>query len=318
MSATIITVLGPMPARDLGVTDAHSHLYIGPVDGGPIGAPILTDTEAVARELTIYRGLGGGAIVDCQPGAECGRDGRVLRDLSARTGVHVVAATGFHRRIYYPPDATLFTLPAEHAATRFMEEICFGLVETRDTDQPVFPGLIKIAAEATLEESPRALFEAAAAVANATGYAIEMHTERGAGVEDFLAFFAGQSVSPRRLIFCHVDKRPDFGLHQELARAGVILEYDTFYRPKYRPQETVWPLVRAMAGAGLASQLALATDMAEPALWSEMGGGPGLSGIFTVIKAGLETLGLVDETIAALLGGNIAGRLTLEQMPDPA
>ena len=318
----VITVLGPVAPAALGVTDAHSHLYIAPVPGGAADAPVLTDVAGVAREMAGFRRLGGGAIVDCQPGG-CGRDGNVLRGLAEETGVHVIAATGFHRRVYYPPDAPLFTLSATAAAAYFLAEIRHGLAETRDEapspqlspegrgGEAVYPGVIKIAAEATLDASPPALFEAAAEVCKATGYAIEMHTERGASVEAFLAFFGGRGVSPRRLVFCHVDKRPDFGLHRELAAAGVLLEYDTFFRPKYDPERGVWPLLGRMAAAGLAGQVALATDMADPALWAELGGGPGLAGIFSLIKARLERMGLPDDTIAGLLSGNIATRLSV-------
>jgi phosphotriesterase-related protein len=242
-----------------------------------------------------------------------------LRRLSQETGVHVIAATGFHRRVYYPTDAPLFGMSAERAAEYFLGEIRDGLTEARpqrssETSEVLgacYPGVIKIAAEATLDASPLALFEAAAEVCKATGYAIEMHTERGASVEAFLAFFGGRGVSPRRLVFCHVDKRPDFGLHRELAQAGVLLEYDTFFRPKYEPERGVWPLLGRMAAAGLAGQVALATDMADPALWTELGGGPGLDGIFTIIRPRLQQMALPDETIAGLLGGNIAARLAM-------
>ncbi|RIK12691.1 MAG: hypothetical protein DCC51_16715, partial [Anaerolineae bacterium] len=106
-----MTVLGPVDKGALGVVDAHSHLYIAPVAGGPSDAPVLVGETGVGRELATFRAAGGGAVVDCQPGG-CGRDGRVLRRLSERTGVHVIAATGFHRRRYYPPDAPLFGLSA--------------------------------------------------------------------------------------------------------------------------------------------------------------------------------------------------------------
>src|SRR5690606_13298892 len=94
---SVMTVLGPVPAAALGVVDAHSHLYIAPVPGGAADAPVLVDEAGVGRELVSFRAAGGGTIVDCQPGG-CGRDGRVLRRLSESSGVHVVAATGFHRR----------------------------------------------------------------------------------------------------------------------------------------------------------------------------------------------------------------------------
>ncbi|HOU41108.1 MAG TPA: hypothetical protein PK829_07555 [Promineifilum sp.] len=328
----IVTVLGPVVT--LGIADAHNHLYIGRVPGAPDDAPALTDSEGVARELIRFRAMGGGGIVDCQPGG-CGRDGRVLRALSEQTGVAIVAATGFHRRRYYPPDAPLFALSAEAAASYFLGEIRGGLEETRGKDpspQPspggrgsktepsppgrggenVYPGVIKMAAEATLAESPAALFAAAAAVAAETGYAIEVHTERGAAVEALLAYFVDRGVAPERLVFCHVDKRPDVGLHRELAAAGVLLEYDTFYRPQYDPERGVWPLLAQMLAAGWGQRIALATDMADPALWAELGGGPGLPGIFTVIKPRLEQMGADAATVAGLLGGNICARLRLE------
>src|SRR5690606_22498013 len=121
------------------------------------------DEAGVGRELASFRAAGGGTIVDCQPGG-CGRDGRVLRRLSESSGVHVVAATGFHRCVYYPPDAPLFGLSATAAADYFRDEIANGLAETRGEASPlVYPGVIKIAAETSLEASPPALFEAAAA-----------------------------------------------------------------------------------------------------------------------------------------------------------
>jgi phosphotriesterase-related protein len=136
-----------------------------------------------------------------------------------------------------------------------------------------------------------------------------MHTERGAAIEDFLSFFAGRGVDPGRLVFCHVDKRPDFGLHREMALAGVMLEYDTFFRPKYDPENNVWPLLEQMTAAGLVGSVALATDMADPELWARLGGRPGLVAFLSEIRPRVAGFGLPDADIEGLLGGNIARRL---------
>ena len=96
-----------------------------------------------------------------------------------------------------------------------------------------------------------------------------------------------------------------------------MLEYDTFFRPKYTPERGVWPLIREMAAAGLAGQVALATDMADAALWAELNvgtgqvGAPGLLGFFTIVRSGLNRLDLPEETIARLMGENIGGRLVI-------
>ena len=310
MNAWIMTVLGPTPPEDLGITDGHNHLWIEPVAGADPGAPVLTDKAAIQQELEAYRAAGGGTIVDCQPGG-CGRNGRVLAELSQATGVHIVACTGFHLRRYYPPRAPLWEMTAEAASEYFLGELSHSLYETHDDAAPVRAGFLKIAGEASLAQTPRHLLEAAAAACRATGCAIETHTERGTAVEDFLQFFLDQQVDPTRLVFCHVDKRPDFGFHQAIAQTGAMLEYDTFYRPKYAPETAVWPLLAQLIAAGLAGQIVLATDMADSAMWQTMGGQPGLTAFMTQIRARLARMDLPETTIADLMGGNIARRLAI-------
>ena len=310
----VISVNGPMAADKLGVVDAHSHVWIEQVPGANLDGLILDDAEAITAELNDYRLAGGGAIIDCQPGG-CGRNGRMLRQISRRSGVHIIACTGFHLRRYYPANADLWQMPAGAAYAAFMDEVQQGLIETRQEEQPVYPGFIKIAAEATWHDSPEALFRAVAAACRTSGLAIEMHTEKGADAEALLDFFLSQNVPPERLIFCHMDKRPDFGLQRDLASAGVMLEYDTFVRPKYSPQENVWPLLEQMVKEGFANNIALATDMALTNMWRRLGGEPGPVAFLSQVKFELEERGFDLSVIQKLMGGNIANRLAVSEPP---
>ena len=312
MPSHIITVLGPVKAESLGITDAHNHLWINPVLGADPGAPVLQYEDLILAELKDFQEAGGVTQVDCQPPG-CGRDANRLRRLSERSGVKVVACTGFHRRRYYPAPAPLFDLDAKTAADFFLDEIDNGLLETRGTRvAPVYPGFIKIAAEASFADSPIALFEAAAEACLKRGVCIEMHTEKGAAVEHFLEFFTARAVPAERLIFCHMDKRPDLGLHMELSQAGVGLEYDTFFRPKYEPENNVWPLLQHMLVKGWMESLILATDLAEAVLWRRMGDGPGLIAFITQVQDRLQSLGIPNEQITLLMGGNIARKLAVD------
>ncbi|MBL8163715.1 MAG: hypothetical protein JNJ61_17140, partial [Anaerolineae bacterium] len=296
MAQQIMTVRGPVDPQVLGVIDAHSHLWIDRVPGADESAPVLNDAAAIESELRAFRAAGGSAIVDCQP-YKAGRDANRLRQLSGASGVHVIACTGFHLRRYYADDnAPLWSMTTEAAAAFLLDELRQGTTESRGTDAVVYPGFIKIAAEATLEASPLHLFEAAAAAAKASGCAIEMHAERGAAIEEFLALFLAQGMTADKLVFCHVDKRADFGLHREMAQAGVLLEYDTFLRAKYDPERGVWPLLFQMVEVGLAQHVALATDMAGGEWWAQIGGGPGPAAFITHIQARLIDAGL-DETV---------------------
>jgi len=147
---------------------------------------------------------------------------------------------------------------------------------------------------------------------------IEMHTEKGAGIDEFIDFFIQLGLPLERVVVCHIDKRPDLELHKELAQAGCLLEYDTFFRPKYHPEKHLWQLIPAMLAAGLDSAIALATDLADSSLWLSMGGKPGLAGFIRLVKTRLDQE--IDDKagIAKLMGENIANRLAVQHKENAA
>src|SRR5690349_18030387 len=92
----VMTVLGPIPTSEMGVTDAHEHLFLQ--------SPALPGQEFgdVDRAVEEVAGAGLGTIVEVTP-IGLGRNPAGMREVSKRTGVHVVAATGYHRDQHYPP-----------------------------------------------------------------------------------------------------------------------------------------------------------------------------------------------------------------------
>lgn len=292
----LTTVAGSLPVGVVGVADAHGHLWI---DAPVAGAPTLTDGQAAATELALFGAAGGTLVVDCQPGG-CGRDGRVLARLSAQSGVAVVAATGFHLRRYYTMAPGPWTLGGEDAARAFARELTEGLAEAPG----IRAGVVKAAwtGEGGRGED---LMRAALTAARVTDRGLIVHTEAGARVEALPRLVEEVGVSPGRVQLSHVDKRPDAGLHRELARAGYMLGYDTFLRPTYEPERGVWPLLRAMIDDGLWRQITLGLDIVDANLWAARGG-PGLRAIPLAIMARLRRDGVGEEAVRALGGGNVA------------
>lgn len=304
----VATVQGPVEYERLGITDAHNHMWIDPVPGSDPGTPVLNQFNAILKDLIEYRGKGGGAILDCQP-VGCGRNGNQLLALSKASGVHIIACTGFHRKKYYSPDYWIWKADAQEICEALCSELELGLQETLQTEAPLRAGFIKIAIEATWAECPHAALEGAASAALRSGALMEIHTEKGALAEKACIYFIDQGVLPSQLVLCHMDKRPDFGLQKELARLGVLLEYDTFYRPKYKPAEKLWPLLEHMVKAGLSDRIALATDMAESELYHFIGGGPGLGSLPGEILNQLCERGIPENDRNNMVGGNITRRL---------
>ena len=309
MDPNITTVLGRWPAGHMSIVDSHNHVWIEPVNGvSNSTAPVLNQFENILDELIRYRKADGQAIVDCQPGG-CGRNGNKLAMLSKASGVAIVACTGFHRPIYYAPDYWLWNAPSDQIAVHFIEEIESGFEESRNSEISVKAGFIKIAFEQSVDATYQPGLIASAQAAIHTGKLVEIHTEKGMQAEKILDFFLKTGVVPSQIVLCHMDKRPDFGLHRELAEAGVLLEYDTFYRAKYEPEKNLWILISRMLEAGHEDRMCLATDMAESTYWKTMGGGPGLDSFPTQIRSRLAAITLSDEVIDKLMGVNICRRL---------
>jgi phosphotriesterase-related protein len=305
---TVNSVLGPVSPETLQVVDAHNHVWIESIAGADPAAPVLNQFDLIEKELVSYRQAGGDGILDCQPGG-CGRNGNRLRELAERSGVTLFACTGFHRQKYYAPDHWLFSAPVEKIENQFSQELEQSLEECRNAEQSVKAGFVKIALEATWHETPQAALEAAAEASRKHQALIEIHTEKGALAEKAAVYFVDRGVRPAQIVICHIDKRVDFGLHTELAKFGVTLEYDTFFRPKYAPEMNLWPLIRKMVDAGFGDHLALATDMAEAEMYSSIGAGPGLASLPAIIRTKLKNLGISEEIVQKITGKNIARRL---------
>ncbi|MCB9078691.1 MAG: hypothetical protein H6631_13910 [Anaerolineaceae bacterium] len=296
------TVTGLIPIEDIKLADAHAHVWINPPKGvSPKYALELNHAQQIDAELKDFRSAGGTSLIDCQPGG-CGRDARMLVKFSEAHGLHITATTGFHLERYYPSGSWLWSASELTALDYFMGELTSGLRENGD----VLATTIKIGFEEKIEGQTRILMEAAAEAARRTGAALLFHTEQGVNAEELPLFFEDRGVPANRLYLCHLDKRPDFGLHRELAEAGVLLGYDTFVRSNYKPRQNVWPLLRQMVQRGFEDHIAIGLDLARSSLWQHYGGQPGLVYLPDTILSKLHSEGLSETIVSKLTAQNIA------------
>ena len=296
------TVTGPAAVEAIEFADGHGHVWIDPAKSVAKAVQLpLKNATVIEAELKDFRLAGGSLIVDCQPGG-AGRDGQMLKKLSEAAAVHLTATTGFHLEKYYQPDFWLWQASEHQAADFFVAELTSGLAEASE----VLASTIKVGFSGKIEGQTQTLMEAVAEAAGQTGALILIHTERGENAEALLPFFDKRGVSPERLYVCHLDKRPDLGLHQELAQAGALLGYDTFIRSTYKPREHVWPLLKAMTEAGLAGHIAIGLDLALSSMWRHFGGQPGLIALPELIWPGLRQAEIEEADIVKLIGQNIA------------
>jgi len=297
-------VQGLISQIQAGLTDAHNHIWIDP-DQSLANAPYLNDEKKIIAELVSYNLSGGKTILDCQPYG-CGRDGKKLLDLANHSGVQIITSTGYHLRRYYPKDFWLFKASAEDAKDLFLEELRTGLSEC----PAVQAGFIKIAFEDTVEKSPFSLIEGAAEAAIVSGSSLLVHTEQGKDTQNIIQLMLSLGVPKNKLVMCHMDKRAELALREAIAQEGILLEYDTFFRPKYKPDTNVWPLLESMVKNGYEKNIALGLDFADKNLWHSYGGKPGLNSITEIIIPRLEIIGINKSIIKRLTGSNIVRSLS--------
>ena len=276
--AHVVTVTGPVPASALGVVDAHDHLFLA---SPAMPGQEFDDLDAAIAEAREARDSGIATIVEMTP-IGLGRRPDLMRRLSRATGVHVVAASGYHRDAHYPAGHWVHEATVDLLARRIITDLRDGM-HPRDWQRPETPldearaGAVKAGASyhhATPSERRR--LEAVAVAAQATGAAILVHTEVGTFGHEIVDLFEGWGVPPARLLLAHLDRNPDAELHAEIASRGVTLEYDTIGRTKYHPDSVILDLIEAVVARGHLERLVLGLDLGRREYFRAHGGGPGI------------------------------------------
>ncbi len=303
----VMTVTGPMPAAELGVVDAHDHLFLCspamPVQG-------LDDLDRAIEEVREGVASGLGAIVEMTP-IGLGRRPELMRRLSDATGARIIAASGYHRDAHYPTGHWVHEATVETLSDRIVTDLEQGMHPADWLDPALAPdparaGAIKAGASYHhVSPSERRRLEAVAAAGLRTGAALLVHTEVGTFGHEIVDLLEGLGVAPDRVVLAHLDRNPDAELHTEIASRGVTLEYDTIGRTKYHPDSVVLDLIEQLVAAGHLDRVVLGLDLGRRDYLRAWGGGPGLRYLMATFVPRLRRR-LGDEAVDAILVTNPA------------
>ena len=291
------TVLGDIDPSALGVTYAHEHLVI---DGGrPVEMSpdfLLADIDRLADEIGDAAAAGLQSAVDAMP-ADCGRNPAKLAELSRRTGVNIIAATGLHHERFYGPSHWSERASEDWLADLFVADVADGIDERDYANSAVNrtdirAGIVKVAGS---EGGPSArdlpIFRAAAAAHTRTGVPVHTHCEAGTGALAQIRVLVDAGVSAERISLSHVDKVVDRGYHRDLFATGAFAVYDQAFRWGKRANGTLQLLEWAIAD-GFRSQVLLGMDAARQGYYRAFGGSPGLPFLLREFSEAMEARGL--------------------------
>lgn len=297
------TVLGPVDPAALGPTDAHQHLFLR---SPALPGDAFTDLEPAVTEAEAVRAAGCRTIAELTP-VGCGRAPRKLRQVAERTGLQIIAATGFHRDAHYPDGHWVHTEPEDVLTEVVLADLTRGMDE-RDWQGPTprqgesRAGVVKLGGSyQRLSPPERRRLAAGGQAAAATGAPVVVHLEQGTMAHQVLDLLEGHGVPAGRVGLAHLDHNPDPALHAELAGRGAYVMYDGAGKIKYHPDSLLIELVERMAAAGHADRVLLGGDIGRRGNLRAHGGGPGMDHTFTVLVPRLRRT----------LGGELADQVTV-------
>lgn len=342
MAATVMTVLGPVPAEALGITLMHEHLLIDarawwhrPVDPGRMTlatAPVtcghygelrmdpfvnldncrLDDEDAAVEEIRQFTELDGLTVVDptCRG---IGRNPRALQAIARAAGLQIVMGTGYYLEKAHPPEVRGMSVGS------VAEVIAADVLEGEDGVRAGIIGEIGVSAGFTREEEK--VLRGAARAQVATGVPLTVHLpgweRHGQRVLDVVA---AEGVDLHRVILDHMNPSLDDPEYQmTLADRGAYLEYDMIGMDYfYADQQAQSPCdeenaraIRRLIDHGYLRRLLLSQDVFLKMMLTRHGGF-GYAYLLRHFVPRLYRHGVTDEHVRVLLVDNPRQVLAVE------
>ncbi|MBZ5619058.1 MAG: hypothetical protein LAQ69_10090 [Acidobacteriia bacterium] len=332
--AIIRTVLKDLPPESLtgGATLFHEHLSLAPDfmprwmslarslfparggQGNPPARPVqpaqpaqpaqpffMQDPDLMAEEMTAAAKDGVACIVDGGH-PDMGRDLDFLKQISAKSGLPIVAGCGYYAQPFYPPEI----------ATWSEDQIAGELIRQVNT-QPV--GVLgEIGTWDVMTPDERKVFRAIAKAHQETNLAIFTHTNFGKGALEQLDLFESMGVKPGRVAIGHVGglSDPQVEVQKAICKLGAFAGFDRQGGPGDAGQVK---MVMALLEAGYADQLLFSSDFSTGGNQLKRNGGPGYAKTVTVFAPKLREAGMDEKILHGILVDN--PRRLLAFVPKP-
>lgn len=259
--ATVNTVLGPVDTSDLGFTLSHEHVLISSA-GIQQTFPEFLDRQGIiddaTTELKAAYDEGVRAIIDVTT-IDLGRDIRVMEEVSRRTGVHIIPATGNHLVV----PRVFWNVTPDDIAPLYIREIEEGIEGTG-----IKAGIIKVASDrGGVTDREEVVLRAAARTQKHTGVRISTHTWSPDRVgEQQIRILDEEGVDLNRVYIVHSNDDTDVDYLIGMLRQGVWIGLDRY--PGGRNNTPDWEqrteVVKKLIDAGYVDRIMLSHDYMVP------------------------------------------------------
>ena len=256
--ATINSVLGPLDTANLGYTLSHEHVVVSSA-GIQTTYPEFLDRqgsiEKAVVDLTSAYSSGVRTIVDVST-LDLGRDIRLIEEVSRRSGVNFIAATGTWRDI----PRVFWTATPDMIADLYVREIEEGIEGTG-----IKAGIIKVANDqGGVTPEGEIILRAASRAQRRTGVPISTHTWAPERVgEQQIRIFEEEGVDLNRVYIGHSNDTTDTEYLIGMLNRGVWIGLDRYpgRRNAATPDwETRTETAKKLIDAGYSDRIMLSHD----------------------------------------------------------
>lgn len=336
-SGKVMTVLGPMPVAEMGVTLVHEHTLIDSGVNGPEPAeasrahlfhrPLtmdilgqvralpqsnrdnqrMGDIPLLTQELRQYLVAGGQTIVETTVEG-IGRDPAGVQQISRGSGVNIVLGAGFYIELSHPP--RLRDMSVDDIADEIVRDLTDGFPGTG-----VRAGVIgEVGIDKDFSPAEEKNLRASARASRRTHVPLNIHSigvsgsDRRRRVVDVIE---EEGADLRHTIMGHMTLRPvDLDFQCEIARRGVLLGYDTIStdfnwgtRGSGQCDHEAADGIRSLVDAGFVDQIVLSMDIHMKIMLTAYGGG-GYGYLLREFLPRLRERGITDQQIRTMLVDN--------------
>jgi predicted metal-dependent phosphotriesterase family hydrolase len=314
MSATVMTVTGPVPANELGFTLIHEHIFLDLRNDVWLSDRMLNDPDLAHQELMRYKDAGGVTLVDQTPGGLRGNTNRILptkhplaiREIAERTGLNIVLGCGWYREPYYEP--YLWRATTNQIADEIIADVTEGIEGT-----DVKAGLIgEIGAHANhISPVEERVLRAAARAQKATGVSLSTHQSEGNVALTQLDILEEEGVDLQRVICSHSGGQPDHEYHIAIAERGAYVSFEGLGSRNPVDAEREMRSMLQLIEAGHIDRMLLSHDVCVKPMYACYGGS-GYGFIPQTWLGLMKERGVTDEQINRLMIDNPRRALTGE------
>jgi phosphotriesterase-related protein len=338
LAGKILTVAGPIDPSAAGQTLMHEHIFIDfkappPMMPPPVGINVLkltqpapqppsapapgnragrgggggglTDYDESLAEITAFKKIGGGTIVDVT-NFGLTRDPEALLRISKASGLHVVMGAGWYQKALHPPDMS--DRSVDELTTIVVNDVTVGAQGTRIRSGII--GEVGINGNPLIENELKSI-RASARAARLTGAPMLLHSfAPPAEMMQALDIIASEGVDLRRVVMGHSGR--DISVTRQFFDRGVYIEWDYMGQSDQMTPERAAQIATTIASAinaGFADKVLVAHDICTKAQLAKNGGG-GYTYIATMIVPALRAKGISDEAIRKILIDNPRRALT--------